>query len=783
MSPDETRSRTRTARLKGAMGETHAHDSAALHVSGEAIYADDIALPKGALDCYILLSPHARASFVIDADSLEAARAMPGVSAVLTAQDVPGVNDVGPVFDGDPIFAPGEVHYAGQSVLAVAASSLKQARQAAHAIAIDWQVKPAVITIDQALEADYRISPPYQMTIGDAEAGLDGATHHLTGQMYIGGQDHFYLEGQVAVARPGEAGEMHVTSSTQHPSEVQHLVARALARADHEVVVEVRRMGGGFGGKETQPALIASIAALAAETTGQPVRLCLDRDDDMRLNGKRHDFKSWWEVGVTDDGRITGIIINMAARCGMSADLSNAVIDRASFHADNCYHLGNAKVITHRMRTDTVSNTAFRGFGGPQGMLTIEAIMDQIARDLKLDPIAVRQRNYYAKDGSTSTHYHQPVTDFIADELVEKLAADSDYQARRDAIDRFNQGSESIKRGLALSPVKFGISFTATHLNQAGALVHIYQDGSVLVNHGGTEMGQGLFTKVAQVVADRLGLAVERIKPTSTRTDKIANTSATAASSGSDLNGMAAKDACDKIRARLAAFVAADWGCDSADVRFEAEALIGPDGQGEPFVSVIKRAYMARVQLWDAGFYATPDIGWDRDKARGNPFYYFAYGAAVTEVAIDVTTGEYRLLRTDLLHDVGRSLNPAIDIGQIEGGYIQGVGWLTAEELVFDDQGTLRTHAPSTYKIPTIRDVPEQFNVALHDGENPAKTIYRSKAVGEPPFMLANSAWLALVDAVSAAADHAVTPRLNAPATPEEVLRGVTDVLARAAGD
>jgi xanthine dehydrogenase large subunit len=573
----------------------------------------------------------------------------------------------------------------------------------------------------------------------------------------------------VSLAIPGEDG-MTVHASTQHPSELQHIVAHVLGMPNAAVTVEVRRMGGAFGGKESQAAQWAAIAALAAHLTGRPCKFRLDRDDDMSLTGKRHDFRVDYRAGFDDGGRLAAVDITLASRCGYSADLSGAINDRAMFHADNAYYLPAAHIVTKRMKTNTVSNTAFRGFGGPQGMLAIERVLDDIAWTLGVDPLDLRMANLYGP-GRDMTPYGMQVTDNIMPEMIEALEISSDYRARRSAVAEFNAGSPILKRGLALTPIKFGISFTTSFLNQAGALVHVYQDGSVHLNHGGTEMGQGLFVKVAQVVAEEFGIDLEHVRITPTTTAKVPNTSATAASSGSDLNGMAARAAAAAIKARLTAFAAETFDVPADLIKFrDNQVLVG--NRAIPFPDLVKQAYLGRISLSSTGFYRTPDIHWDAKKATGRPFYYFSYGAACSEVVIDTLTGEMKVERVDILHDVGRSLNPSIDIGQIEGGFVQGMGWLTSEELVFDDKGRLLTHAPSTYKIPCASDVPADFRVALFDSVNREETIYRSKAVGEPPLMLAISVFAAVADAI-----HSLAPgrpvRLDAPATPESILHAI----------
>lgn len=614
---------------------------------------------------------------------------------------------------------------------------------------------------------------------------LDKAAHRLSGTLHVGGQEHFYLEGQAALATPGEDEDVTVYCSSQHPTEIQHKVADVLGVDYHAVTVEVRRMGGGFGGKETNGNLPAAVAAVVAKATGKPAKVRYDRDDDMIMTGKRHAFRIAYDVAFEDDGRIHAIAFTQASNCGWSMDLSAAISDRAMFHADNAYYLPHVDITSYRCRTNTVSNTAFRGFGGPQGLVGIERVIDEIASTLGKDPLDVRKANFYApidsKTGAPPTErnitpYHMAVEDCVIEELFRELEITSDYAARRSEIADWNAHSPILKRGLAMTPVKFGISFTATHLNQAAALVHVYADGSIHLNHGGTEMGQGLFMKVAQVVADAFGVPIEKIKITATNTGKSPNTSPTAASSGTDLNGMAALNAAEKIRARLAAFYAQEVGCLAEAVTFAGGHVHAP-GHSMAFKDLAKKAYMARISLSANGFYKTPKIAWNWQTGRGRPFYYFAYGAAVSEVVIDTLTGEYRVLRADILHDVGRSINPAMDLGQVEGGFIQGMGWLTTEELWWDDQGTLRTHAPSTYKIPTAGDRPSDLRVALWDkGVNQEKTVFRSKAVGEPPLMLGVSVFMALSDAVAQAGDNRKYPALNCPATPEEVLRGVQRV-------
>jgi xanthine dehydrogenase large subunit len=755
-----------------ALGAPLPHESAVLHVSGEATYIDDLPELSGTLHVALGLSRHAHARIV--SLDLAAVRAAPGVVEVLTAADIPGGNDCGPVVHDDPILADGTVLYLGQPVFAVVATSRELARHAAALARSDNVVRyeplEAVLTAAAARERKQYVLPPLHLTRGAPAAKIAAAPHRLQGEFEVGGQEQFYLEGQIAYAIPKEGAGMLVHSSTQHPSEMQQVVAHMLAWPAHNVVCECRRMGGGFGGKESQSAVFACVAALAAYRLKRPVKLRPDRDDDFMITGKRHDAVYRYEVGFDDAGRILGARVEIALRAGYSADLSGAVATRAVCHVDNAYYLSDVEIVALCCKTNTQSNTAFRGFGGPQGALVTEVMLDAVARELGRDPLDVRLANYYGVGERDLTPYGQRVEDNVLAPLTAQLLATSDYRARRAALAEFNAQSPVLKRGIAITPVKFGISFNVPFLNQAGALVHVYRDGSVLVNHGGTEMGQGVNTKVAQVVAGELGLALSQVRVTATDTSKVANTSATAASTGSDLNGKAAEAAARTIRERLAAVAAHTLGGEPGDVRF-ANAMVSVNGASVPFAQLVNEAYLARVQLWSDGFYATPKVHWDAKTLTGHPFYYFAYGAAVSEVVVDTLSGEWKLLRADLLHDVGRSINPAIDIGQIEGGFIQGMGWLTTEELWWNHDGRLMTHAPSTYKIPAVSDTPADFRVALFRNDNAEPTVFRSKAVGEPPLLLAFSVFLAIRDAIGAAvpgARHA--PPLVAPATPEAIL-------------
>ena len=759
------------AGLATGVGKPLKHESADKHVSGEALYIDDRLEFPNQLHVYARMSEHAHARILrID---LSPCYEIPGVALAITAADVPGQLDIGAVLPGDPLLADGEVQYLGQPVLAVAASSLDAARRAAQAAIVEYEPLEAIIDVKEALRREHFISPSHSHHIGDAAAALATAPHRLQGELAIGGQEHFYLETQVASVMPIEDGGMLVYSSTQNPTEVQKQVAEVLGVSMNKVTVDMRRMGGGFGGKESQAGMPAALCAVFASLTGRPVKMRLPRCEDMHMTGKRHPFHVEYDVGFDDDGRLLGIRFELAGNCGYSPDLSNAIIDRAMFHADNAYFLGNAQVTGHRCKTHLASNTAYRGFGGPQGMLAIENVMDAIARHRGLDPLEVRRRNYYGKETRNVTHYHQVVEDNLLDEMTADLAASSDYQARRAAIRAFNQSSPVLKKGLALTPVKFGISFTSSFLNQGGALVNVYTDGSIHLNHGGTEMGQGLNTKVAQVVAEVFQVDIGRIQITATNTDKVPNTSPTAASSGTDLNGKAAQNAAQTIKDRLIDFASRHFHVGPEEVDFRNGHVKVRD-RLLSFEELIQLAYVGQVSLSSTGYYRTPKIHYDRDQARGRPFYYYAFGAACSEVLIDTLTGEYRLLRTDILHDVGASLNPAIDIGQVEGGFVQGLGWLTMEELVWNDAGKLLTAGPSTYKIPAVSDVPPDLRVRLVENrKNPEATVFHSKAVGEPPFMLGISVWCALQDAVASVADYRFHPALDAPATPERVLWGV----------
>jgi len=760
-----------TQDLVTGVGRSVKHDSAPKHVSGEAVYVDDRLEFPNQLHVYARMSERAHARIVrIDTSPCYQ---IPGVAIAITAKDVPGQLDIGAVMPGDPLLADGKVEFIGQPVVAVAADSLETARKAAMAAIIEYEDLEPVLDVVEALHKKHFVLDSHTHKRGDSATALASAPRRLQGSLHIGGQEHFYLETQVSSVMPTEDGGMIVYTSTQNPTEVQKLVAEVLGVPMNKIVIDMRRMGGGFGGKETQAAGPACLCAVIAHLTGRPTKMRLPRMEDMTMTGKRHPFYVEYDVGFDDDGLLHGIEIDLAGNCGYSPDLSGSIVDRAMFHSDNAYYLGDATINGHRCKTNLASNTAYRGFGGPQGMVAIEEIMDAVARELGKDPLEVRKRNYYGKTERNVTHYYQTVEHNMLEEMTAELEASSDYAKRREDIRAFNAASPILKKGLALTPVKFGISFTASFLNQAGALVHVYTDGSIHLNHGGTEMGQGLNTKVAQVVAEVFQVDIERIQITATNTDKVPNTSPTAASSGADLNGKAAQNAAQTIKQRLVEFAARKWQIFEEDVEFKNGQVRLRDHYIS-FEELIQQAYFGQVSLSSTGFYRTPKIYYDRSQARGRPFYYFAYGAACSEVIVDTLTGEYKMLRSDILHDVGASLNPAIDIGQVEGGFVQGLGWLTMEELVWNDKGKLMTNGPASYKIPAVADMPLDLRVKLVENrKNPEDTVFHSKAVGEPPFMLGISVWCAIKDAVASLADYRAQPQIDAPATPERVLWGV----------
>ena len=767
--------------------EYEAHDSAVAHVTGAALYVDDDHTFGQCLSVAIGGSQIAHGH--IKSIDLSRVRLADGVVDVITHEDIPGHKDIGPVFPGDLLLSDGLVEFVGQPIFAVLANTHAQARRAVTLADIQYTEETPVLDLRQAMEQRYYVRPPHTMKRGDSASvfasidskhGKSGATlKQVRGEVVVGGQEHFYLEGQVAMARLDEDGGFVVKSSNQHPSEAQKLVAEVMAVPLSKVVVETRRMGGGFGGKESQANACCCLAALFARRNRVSVVCRLSRRDDMIMTGKRHNFINRYRAAFDSNGVINAVDYYLAAQCGLSPDLSDAIVDRAMFHSDNAYFLPHVTIEGVRCKTHTVSNTAFRGFGGPQGMMAMETVIDEIAFAVQKDPLDVRKANFYNTTDRNITPYHQTLNTFNLPALVEQLEVASDYRSRRVAINAFNQSNPVLKKGIALTPVKFGISFTATHLNQAGAMLHLYTDGSMLLNHGGTEMGQGLFTKVAQIVSTVLGVGVERIRVTSTRTDKVPNTSATAASSGTDLNGMAALQAAVTLKSRLIDFIVESQQCDASAVAFTTTGATIDGKSVMSWAELATAAWQARISLSANGFYSTPDIYYDRERAAGRPFLYYATGAAVSEVVIDTLTGESRVLRTDILHDVGHSINASIDRGQIEGGFVQGMGWLTTEELKWDNHGRLLTDGPATYKIPAIADAPDTFNVSLWSKDCiDESAVLGSKAVGEPPLMLAISVWSAIRDAITAAGNGRRFPQLNAPATPEEVLRCVTEVMA-----
>ena len=758
-------------------GSSNPHDSAIAHVTGKARYVDDMESVADELHVALGLSTIAHGR--LESLNLDAVTQAEGVVDVLSFEDLPHSTDIGPVFPGDPLFVQDSISFYGQALFAVAARSHQLARKAVLAADVNYDTKEPALDLHSAIKDQRYVRPPHRMQRGDADSAIANAPNRVQGEFHVGGQEHFYLEGQVARARPDEEGGVTVWSSNQNPTEAQHLIANVLGLPMHRVNVIVRRMGGGFGGKETHATACAVYAALFASRQQRSVCCRLSRRDDMLQTGKRHGFLNTYDVGFDNEGRILGIRHRLAGQCGHSPDLSDAIVDRAMFHCDNAYYYPDVTIDGVRCHTHTVSNTAFRGFGGPQGMIAAETVIDEIAFALNKDPVAIRKLNFYGVGERNITPYHQEMVSFTVPRLFEELEQSARYQARREAIALFNQHSKVLKKGIAMTPVKFGISFTVKHLNQAGALIHLYSDGSVQLNHGGTEMGQGLMVKVQQIVAAELGMSLERIAVMATRTDKVPNTSATAASAGTDLNGMAALAAARTIKQRLIDYLKDKHGVDEIAIHFGQDSITIDDADSTRYTwpELARQSYLDRVSLSATGFYRTPKIHYDRDAARGRPFYYFANGAAVTEVVIDTLTGETKILRADLLHDVGRSINPAIDLGQVEGGYVQGLGWLTHEELCWDESGRLTTDGPATYKIPTVGDMPFEFNVALlKDSPNDEATVFHSKAVGEPPLMLAISGFAAIRDAIASVTNHQVFPNLNAPATPEEVLNTIEQV-------
>ena len=753
------------------------HESAHLHVTGSATFTDDMPELAGTLYAALIKSPVAHGELIGDGIDREAILKEHGVVAVYTAKDIPGENNCGPIVHDDPFLAVGKVEFLGQAVAVVVAREMLYAREAAHKAKVLVKELPPILTIDEAMAAQSFVMPPKGITRGNASEAIAKAPRKVKGSTETGQQEQFYMEGQITYAVPREDGQLTLYSSTQHPDGNQREAAAALNLSTNDVEVICRRMGGGFGGKEGNASIFSQSAALAAFKLQRPVKLRVNRDDDMMITGKRHDFRIDYEVGYDDEGRILGADITLLSRCGYSTDYSGPVNDRACLHIDNCYYIPNLKLISHRCKTNTQSATAFRGFGGPQGMFGIETIIEQIANDIGKDPLDVRMLNIYqdpAVSGNPATmvtQYGQTIADWVGDKVITQVASEAKYRERRDSVNAFNKVNKRRKRGLALVPLKFGISFTATMLNQGGALLNIYMDGSVSVNHGGTEMGQGLNTKMAQVCADGLGIDLSYVRVTGTDTQKVPNASATSASSGADINGAAIMNATAQMRARLAPVVANMLGCKDNEVNF-ANNMAHGGGKSVEWTAVAKQAWLDRVGLSVAGFYMTPEIKYDFATLTGHAFYYYCYGASVSEVEIDTRTGEWWLKAVDIVHDAGKSINPAIDKGQIEGGYVQGMGWLTMEECIWDKKGKFLTHGPSTYKIPVAGDIPAHFKVTLFDGSNLKPTPFNSKAVGEPPLMLALSTFFALRDAVSASADHKTVVHMSAPATPEKILMG-----------
>ena len=760
------------------------HDSAISHVAGRSVYIDDIPVNELLLHGKVVYSTVAHAR--IKSIDISAAQQLNGVHVILLAKDIPGENQMGPVVHDEPCLASETVHCIGQAIALIAAVDDETARAAAQRIQIVYEPLEPILTLEAAIEKNQLLAPARTMQRGDLEQGFANAKFQIKGQLRTGAQEHWYLETQTCLCIPGEDKEMNVYSSTQHPSETQAIVAEVLGIAKNEVVVETRRMGGAFGGKETQANHVAAWTALLARATNRPVKIRLFRDDDQKITGKRHPFIIEYKVGFHENGMLEALDVTLNADAGCATDLSMAILERAMLHTDSSYFAPNIKVIGRAYRTNLPSNTAFRGFGGPQGMAGMEQIIDHVARFLRLDPADVRQKNFYGTDDRNITHYGQTVELNRLHTLYDQLLTSSEYHKRKEAVDAFNTANEFLKKGIAMTPVKFGISFTTTFLNQAGALVNIYTDGTVLVNHGGTEMGQGLNTKIAQIAAAELGIDLDAIKVNATNTSKVPNTSATAASAGTDLNGMAVKNAVDQLKGRLSNLAAAEFNRRNNDSKSTSENICIANGivfdkndstkRNLKFSELTGLAYLHQISLSATGFYKTPDIGWDKQIGWGKPFNYYAFGMAVSEVSVDVLTGEINHLRTDILHDVGESINEGIDIGQIEGGFIQGLGWCTLEDIKHDSKGNLLNHSPDTYKLPGIRNIPKVFNVQLLNGAPNPRAIRKSKAVAEPPFMLALSTWLAIKDAVAATHPNNEEPILPIPATNEAIVLAIADL-------
>ena len=760
------------------ISEKRPHESGIKHVSGRAYYTDDIPEPLETL--YGAIGWSKKAHAIIKKINLDEVVKSAGVIAVVTGKDIVGRNDVGPVYDGDPIF-PKKAEYYGQPLFAVAAKTTELARKAVLKAKISYKTLKPIITIQNALKKKSFVLKEKIIKKGEALKAIENSVNRLKGNFTTGSQEHFALEGQTAFVIPEEDNDFKVFSSTQHPSETQQIIAKMLNQKSNTITVETRRIGGGFGGKETQSFIFAAICTLLAKKTKHPVKLRMDRDDDIIITGKRHDFYSEYEVGFDELGVIKGLKLKLASRCGISPDLSEAINERALLHIDNAYYLENVLVENYLCKTNTASNTAFRGFGGNQGMMAIENIIDHIATSLKKDSAEIRRRNFYQKKKKNITHYNMKIEDNVIQEIFDQLIKSSNYKSRQLSIKKFNKGNKYIKKGIAITPVKFGISFTTWHLNQAGALVHIYcNDGSVHVNTGAIEMGQGTYTKIAQLAANAFGLPFNKIKVSATRTDKVPNTSASAASSTTDLNGAAALNAISKIKQNLASFVKRKYKIKNGEAVYE-NGMIKFKGKSFKFNTLIKEAYLNRVSLSSSGFYTTPKIYFDKKTFKGRPFLYFCYGAAVSEVVIDTLTGENKIIRADILHDAGKAINPAIELGQIEGGFVQGAGWLTMEEVKWKSNGQLTTHSPSTYKIPAASDMPEKFNVEIFKkGKNNENVINKSKTTGEPPLMNAMSVFFAIKNAIASIGNYNITPILDAPATPEKILMSINQLKRKA---
>ena len=756
------------------ISEKRPHESGIKHVSGRAYYTDDIPEPLETL--YGAIGWSKKAHAIIKKINLDEVVKSAGVIAVVTGKDIVGRNDVGPVYDGDPIF-PKKAEYYGQPLFAVAAKTTELARKAVLKAKISYKTLKPIITIQNALKKKSFVLKEKIIKKGEALKVIENSVNRLKGNFTTGSQEHFALEGQTAFVIPEEDNDFKVFSSTQHPSETQQIIAKMLNQKSNTITVETRRIGGGFGGKETQSFIFAAICTLLAKKTKHPVKLRMDRDDDIIITGKRHDFYSEYEVGFDELGVIKGLKLKLASRCGISPDLSEAINERALLHIDNAYYLENVLVENYLCKTNTASNTAFRGFGGNQGMMAIENIIDHIATSLKKDSAEIRRRNFYQKKKKNITHYNMKIEDNVIQEIFDQLIKSSNYKSRQLSIKKFNKGNKYIKKGIAITPVKFGISFTTWHLNQAGALVHIYcNDGSVHINTGAIEMGQGTYTKIAQLAANAFGLPFNKIKVSATRTDKVPNTSASAASSTTDLNGAAALNAISKIKQNLASFVKRKYKIKNGEAVYE-NGMIKFKGKSFKFNTLIKEAYLNRVSLSSSGFYTPPKIYFDNKTFKGRPFLYFCYGAAVSEVVIDTLTGENKIIRADILHDAGKAINPAIELGQIEGGFVQGAGWLTMEEVKWKSNGQLTTHSPSTYKIPAASDMPEKFNVEIFKkGKNNENVINKSKTTGEPPLMNAMSVFFAIKNAIASIGNYNITPILDAPATPEKILMSINQL-------